>query len=171
MLTLTASLLILFAPPPPPAADPKIPDAVFVAEKPKDAKSVAAMKKSAKKGDTVIIEAKVGGRSEPFVKNRAVFMVADRSLKSCDTIPGDTCAKPWDYCCEPPESKKVNMMIVQFVGDDGKPLKVGAQGSHELEPLALVVFEGVVAEVDDKGNFVVNAKKMFVEKPAKKPAS
>jgi hypothetical protein len=59
-------------------------------------------------------------------------------------------------------------MTVQFVDKDGKPLKVGAQGVEGLEPLALVVFEGTVAEVDDKGNFVVRVTKMFVEKPAKK---
>ena len=160
--------LALVAPPTPATAAPSIPKEVFVSEKPKDAKSVADAKKSAKKGDTVVIEAKIGGRDEPFVKNRAIFMVADRSLKSCDEIPGDTCPKPWDYCCETPESKKANMMTLQVVDKDGKPLKVGAQGVEGLEPLALVVFEGTVAEVDDKGNFVVRVTKMFVEKPAKK---
>jgi hypothetical protein len=158
----------------PPAAPnaPAIPKEVFVTEKPKDAKPVAEAKKTAKKGDTVVIEAKIGGRGEPFVKNRAIFIVADRKLKSCDEIPGDTCPKPWDYCCEPAESKKANMMTVQFVDKDGKPLKVGAQGEGGLEPLALIVFEGTVAEVDEKadgkGNFVVNVTKVFVEKPAKK---
>ncbi|MEY3141965.1 MAG: hypothetical protein RLY21_458 [Planctomycetota bacterium] len=160
--------LAVVAPPTPAPAAPTIPRDVFVSEKPKDAKPVSAAKKSAKKGETVVIEAKIGGRAEPFVKNRAIFMVADRSLKSCDEIPGDTCPKPWDYCCEPAESKKANMMTVQFVDKDGKPLKVGAQGVEGLEPLALVVFEGTVAEVDDKGNFVVHVTKMFVEKPAKK---
>ena len=151
---------------------PAIPKEVFVTEKPKDAKPVAEAKKTAKTGDTVVIEAKIGGRGEPFVKNRAIFIVADRKLKSCDEIPGDTCPKPWDYCCEPAESKKANMMTVQFVDKDGKPLKVGAQGEGGLEPLALIVFEGTVAEVDEKadgkGNFVVNVTKVFVEKPAKK---
>jgi hypothetical protein len=140
---------------------------VFVAEAPKDAKEVAAVKKSAKKGDTVVVKAKVGGRAEPFVKNRAIFMVADRSLKSCDEVPGDTCPRPWDYCCESSESKKANMATVQFTGADGKPLKVGAQAAGGLEPLRLVVIEGVVSEVDDKGTFVIDARKVFVE-PAKK---
>lgn len=172
MLSTIASIIIMLAPPAPAADTPKIPDAVFVVEKPKDskgqdAKGVAEARKTAKKGDTVVIAAKIGGRAEPFVKNRAMFMVADRSLKSCDQTPDDPCKTPWDYCCEPPESKKVNMMTVQFVGDDGKPLKVGARSTGGLEPLALIVFEGTVAEIDDKGTFVVNAKKVFVEKPAK----
>jgi hypothetical protein len=184
MLTLIVSAILLATPisplsssaiePPkptvPPAApkSPAIPKDLFVTEKPLDAKPVGDAKKVAKKGDTVVIEAKIGGRGEPFVKNRAVFMVADRKLKSCDEIPGDNCPKPWDYCCEPAESKKANMMTVQIVDKDGKPLKVAAQGEGGLEPLALIVFEGTVAEVDDKGNFVVNATKVFVEKPAKK---
>ena len=169
MLSALVSLVLLVAPPAPPAADaPKIPATVFVTEAPKDAKDVAALKKTAKKGDTVVVKAKVGGRAEPFVKNRAIFMVADRSLKSCDENPGDTCPKPWDYCCETPESKKANMATVQFVDADGKPIKAGAQSAGGLEPLALVVVEGVVREVDDKGTFVIDAKKVFVE-PKKKP--
>ena len=168
MLTALASIVLFLAPPTtPPAESPRIPPAVFVTEAPKDAKDVAALKKSAKRGDTVVMKAKIGGRSEPFVKNRAVFMVADRSLRSCDEIPGDTCSKPWDYCCESPESKKANMATIQFTGADGKPLKVGAQSAGGLEPLGLVVIEGVVSEIDDKGTFVIDARKMFVE-PAKK---
>jgi hypothetical protein len=175
MLTTTlaatlASIALLLAPPPatPPATDaPRIPAAVFVTEKPKDAKCVSEVKKSAKKGDTVVFTATVGGRAEPFVKTRAIFMVADRCLKACNQNPEENCATPWDYCCEPPESKKANMLTVQFTGDDGKPLKVGARSAGGLEPLAQIVVEGVVAEADDKGTFIVTARKVFVEKPAK----
>jgi hypothetical protein len=48
--------LALVAPPTPAPAAPSIPKEVFVSEKPKDAKPVADAKKSAKKGDTVVIE-------------------------------------------------------------------------------------------------------------------
>ena len=169
VLALAASLAFVNAPQAtPPKDEPKIPASVFVTEAPKDPKDVAALKKSAKKGDTIVVRAKVGGRAEPFAKNRAVFTVADRALKSCDENPVDTCPRPWDYCCESPESKKANLATIQFTGSDGKPLKVGAQSAGGLEPLALVVIEGVVSEVDDKGTFVIDAKKVFVE-PAKKP--
>lgn len=151
----------------PPSDTPQIPDAVFVESEPADAKCVSVVKKDAKKGDTVIVKAKIGGRSEPFVKNRAIVIVADRCLKSCDQIPGDTCAKPWDYCCEPPESLKANTMTLQFVDDAGKVIKTGAQGIHHLEPLALIVVEGTIAEKDDKGTCVVHVKRLFVEKPKK----
>jgi len=154
-------------PPKPPTDAPRIPDSVFVDAEPADAKCVSVAKKDAKKGDTVVIQAKIGGRAEPFVKNRAIVIIADRCMKSCDQIPGDTCAKPWDYCCEPPESLKANTMTLQFTGEDGKVLKTSAQGVHGLEPLALVVIEGVVTEKDDKGTFVVRAKRVYVENPAK----
>ena len=168
--TLCSLMLVLLAPPTtPPAEPPRIPATVFVTEAPKDAKDVAALKKSVrKKGETVVIRAKIGGRAEPFVKNRAVFTVADRALKSCNEIPGDTCPRPWDYCCESPESKKTNLATIQFTGADGKPLKVGAQSVGGLEPLALIVVEGIVSEVDENGTFVVDAKKVFVEPPKKK---
>ena len=176
MLTTICSLMLLFTAPQatPPANPPRIPPEVFVTEAPKDAKGgeakdVAALKKSArKKGDTVVLRAKIGGRAEPFVRNRAVFTVADRALKSCDEIPGETCPRPWDYCCESPESKKANLATIQFTGADGKPLKVGAQSVGGLEPLALIVVEGIVSEVDENGTFVVDAKKVFVEPPKKK---
>ncbi|MFZ9881838.1 MAG: hypothetical protein ACO3QC_10600 [Phycisphaerales bacterium] len=167
ILATLAAVSILLAPQAAKEPPAKIPETIFVAEKPADAKCVAEVKRAAKKGDTVVVQAKIGGRAEPFVKNRAVFLVADRCIRSCDEIPGDTCTKPWDYCCEPAESKKANMMTVQFVGADGKPLKVGAQGTKGLEPLALIVVEGKVAEADDKGTFIVNATKVHIEKPAK----
>ena len=165
-----ASIALLLAPPPetPPAVDgPRIPASVFVTEAPKDAKCVSEVKKSAKKGDTVVFTATVGGRAEPFVRSRAILMAADRCLKPCNQNPEESCATPWDYCCEPPESKKANVLTVQFTGDDGKPLKVGARSAGGLEPLSRIVVEGVVAEADDKGTFIVTARKVFVEKPAK----
>lgn len=171
MLHAILAALLLAAPvqkadDPPKGKAPAIPETVFVAESPADAKCVAEAKKAAKKGDTVVIKAKIGGRAEPFVRNRAVVMLADRCLRSCDEIPDDPCTKPWDYCCEPPESKKANMMTMQVVGTDGKPLKTGLQGVRDLEPLALIVIEGTVAEIDANGTFVVNAAKIHVEKKA-----
>jgi hypothetical protein len=57
---------------------------------------------------------------------------------------------------------------VQFVGKDGKPLKVGAEGVRGLESRAKIVVEGTVAKVDDKGNVTVTATRIFVEKPETK---
>ena len=151
-LALAAPLLFAAAPPqkPPAAPPPKIPAEIFVDEAPEDAKCVAEVKKSAKKGDEVVIAAKIGGRAEPFIRNRAMFLVADRCLRSCDEIPGDTCVKPWDYCCEPAESLKANTATILIAGPDGKPLKCPAQGVAGLEPLALVVIEARRIHVEPK---------------------
>ncbi|MSR40403.1 MAG: hypothetical protein EXS10_00655 [Phycisphaerales bacterium] len=168
MLTAFLFALTLALSEPPAATPPSIPAAVFIEAMPKDAKSASWVKKNTKQGDTVVFEAKIGGRAEPFVKNRASFMVADRALKSCDEIEGDTCGKPWDYCCESAESKKANMLMVQIVDASGKLLKCDANGVHGLAPLAVIVVEGVVASVDDKGNCTVDAKKIWVKPAAKK---
>ena len=138
--------------------------ALTLTKRPDDVLAVVAAKQ---KGPNNALA--VTGRVASVVPGRAAFTLMDLALPYCgETNKGDTCKTPWDYCCETPESKKANLMTVQFVDKDGKPLKVGAQGVEGLEPLALVVFEGTVAEVDDKGNFVVRVTKMFVEKPAKK---
>ncbi len=168
MLTTILFALSLAISEPPATTPPTIPAAVFVETMPKDAKSAGWVKKNAKKGEKVVMEAKIGGRAEPFVKNRASFMVADRSLKSCNEIEGDTCEKPWDYCCEPSESKKANMLIVQVVDAEGKLIKCDAKGVHGLEPLAIVVIEGTVSNIDDKGNCTVDAKQIWVKPAAKK---
>jgi len=163
-LVLAAPVAATAVPPKPPAAPPpRIPAEIFVDKAPEDAKCVAEIKKSARKGDEVVMLAKIGGRAEPFIRNRAMFLVADRCLKSCDQIPGDTCGKPWDYCCESPESLKANTATVVIAGPDGKPLKCAAQGVGGLEPLALVVIEGKVVERDDKGVFIIEARRIHVE--------
>ncbi len=168
MLTSFLFALSLAIAEPPVAPPPSIPAAVFVETMPKDAKSVAVVKKNAKKGEKVVMEAKIGGRGEPFLKNRAAFMVADTSLKSCNEIEGDTCPKPWDYCCETSDSKKTNMLIVQIVDAEGKLLKCDANGVHGLAPLRTIVVEGVVASVDDKGNCTINATQIWVKPQEKK---
>jgi hypothetical protein len=123
--------------------------------------------KNAKEGDKVVFEAKVGGRPEPFVKNRAIFLVADRSLKICGEEDTD-CSSAAEPCCGSTETKNQKLLTVQFVGKDGKPLKVGAEGVRGLESRAKIVVEGTVAKVDDKGNVTVTATRIFVEKPEKK---
>ncbi|MBL9121033.1 MAG: hypothetical protein JNL80_14080 [Phycisphaerae bacterium] len=156
------------------AAPPKaksaevLPDSLFVSEKPKDAKQLKDLKASAvkgdvKKGDTVTVQGRVGGRKEPFIKSRAMFLLADLRIVACNEKPDDACPTPWDFCCETPESLKANTATIQVVGGDGKVLKVDAQGSHGLKPLAKLVIVGTVSDVSKEGAFVITATKIFVE--------
>lgn len=155
-----------FADAEPPAA-PAIPPSIFTKTPGKDPKGVTATMRGAKKGDRVVVEAKIGGRVEPFVGNRSVFVIADLALKSCDESGDDGCRTPWDYCCVPAEDKKTGLATVEIVGDDGKPIRTGAEGVGGLEPLARIVVEGTVRAVDPKGQLVLRAERIHVV-PAKK---
>jgi hypothetical protein len=159
LLSLVASAMLVANPPAPksPAPAPAIPSEIFVAEKPADAKPLAEAKKNAKQGDKVVFEAKIGGRPEPFVKNRAIFGEEETE-----------CASSSEPCCGSSEARSQKLLTIQFVDKDGKPLRVGAEGVHGLESRARIVVEGTVAKVDDKGNVTVTATKVFVEKPEQK---
>jgi hypothetical protein len=137
-----------------------LPSTLFVATAPADAVPLAQAKAAAAPGERIVFEAKVGGRKEAFVAQRAVFFVVDGALKSCTDLHPGTCATPWDYCCEPPDSLTANMATVQIVGDDGRPLAVSLDDN--LEPLSTVVIAGTVGTIDDAGNFVVNADAIHV---------
>lgn len=169
LLSLVASAMLVANPPAPksPAPAPAIPSEMFVDEKPADAKPLAEAKKNAKQGDKIVFEAKIGGRPEPFVKNRAIFLVADRTLKICGEEETE-CASSSEPCCGSSEARSQKLLTIQFVDKDGKPLRVGAEGVHGLESRARIVVEGTVAKVDDKGNVTVTATKVFVEKPEQK---
>lgn len=149
-------------------APPTIPASLFTTERPKDAKNVKDIKASAqkgevRKGDTVTLSGRIAGRKEPFVKGRAMFIVADLRLPACNEKPDDACATPWDLCCETPESLKANTATIQFVGADGKVLKVAAEGSNGLKNLAKLVIVGTVADVTKEGAMVISATKVHVE--------
>jgi hypothetical protein len=150
----------------PPA--PTIPASVFTDTPAKDAKGVTETMRTAKKGERVVVEATLGGRAEPFVRSRAVFVVADRALKACGETGDHGCKTPWDYCCEPAERKKTGLATIEIADKDGRILKVSAQGAGGLEPLVRLVVEGTVREIDAKGLLVIRAERIHVV-PADKP--
>ena len=56
----------------PQASADTLPETLFLKAKPEGAKSLRDAKGSAKPGDEVVFEARVGGRVDPFVKGRSV---------------------------------------------------------------------------------------------------
>jgi len=143
----------------PQSAAVTIPTEVFEGDPAADARPLKEVKASAAVGDRVVFEARIGGRVDPFVDGRAMMIVADASIESCDELHGDTCPTPWDYCCEPRDSLMAGTATVQIVGADGRPLALGLEGRHGLEPLATVIVEGVVTTLEDGGAFVVDAER------------
>ena len=139
------------------------PASLFASAAPADFLPLLAAKTDAKPDTRVVFEARIGGSRDPFVENRAVFFVADPSLADCDTIEEDHCKTPWDYCCEPQDNKRKHMATVQVVDAGGQPLKLSLQGEHGLTPGVTVYISGTVEQVDDAGNFVVNADSIYVK--------
>lgn len=110
---------------------------------PTDVKSVVDVKASASEGDRVVMRARIGGRRDPMTAGSPVFSVMDVSLAHCGENPDDTCATPWDYCCETPDTKRAKGATVQIVGTDGQPV-AGDASSGGLKPLDEVVLVGTV---------------------------
>jgi len=137
---------------------------LLLGAKPEGAVPLASVKESAKKGDRVVFEARIGGRGKPFVDNRAIMVVIDPSLPSCADNEGDTCAVPWDYCCETPETLVANTASVQWVGEDGRPRSFSLENRGGLEALDWITVVGEVSMKDESGLFVVNATGVFLDK-------
>lgn len=170
MLTLlvAATLFASCGPSNPPAAKApttpqSLPTSLFLAAAPASPVEIRDAKQAVKQGDAVVLRGVVGGGRDPFVAGRAVVMLVDTRVKSCRDNPEDTCATPWDYCCEPREELTANSVTVQVVGPDGRPLASGLKDAGGLAPLTRMIVVGSVAQRDDSGTFIVNATGLFIE--------
>ena len=127
---------------------------------PADPVDVAAAKTTASEGDQIAIRGKIGGRSDPMSVDSAVFVVMDPAIPSCADNPGDTCAKPWDYCCEPKEVITANNATIQLVGEDGAPLAIDLS-KHGIKPLDEVIAVGTVAARPNEQTLIVKATRLY----------
>ncbi|GAB5495656.1 MAG: hypothetical protein Phyf2KO_07360 [Phycisphaerales bacterium] len=123
---------------------------------PADAVSVSEAKTSASEGQAIVIRGRIGGRKETITEGSPVFTVVDLALPHCGEIPGDTCKKPWDYCCETPEDLTANSATIRLSSDDPR---VG--GLKELDE---VVITGTVGPRPNESVLTVSATGVFVVK-------
>lgn len=148
--------------PAPAAPAAAIPASIFVSESPAGAKNVAIVVKETKDGDEVIVRGRIGGRAEPFVADRAVIQLIDSSIKACTENPGDSCAKPWDMCCEPADTIAANSVSIQVIDTDGRPLKTGLKGIGGLQPLSTVTVKGKAVRPAGSKAVTINATALHV---------
>ena len=94
---------------------------------------------------------------------RNAFTIVDPSLKACSDIPGDNCSKPWDYCCESPDTMKTHTLAVKFTDEKGSVVTADARKLFGVEPLQTVVVRGKLQK-DESGKTAVIAEKMYVRK-------
>ena len=127
---------------------------------PDDVLDVITLREEAKDGDSVVVVGRIGGSENPWIQDRAAFWIVDGSLKACSDIPGDSCEKPWDYCCETHNLPKATA-LVKVVDDNGDLVQVGARSLLNIKELATVVVTGT-AQRDDSGNLTVLATGVFV---------
>jgi hypothetical protein len=143
-------------------AAPTLPAGLFPTSPPPAAKDVEDVKKTAKAGDAVVLQAQVGGRKQWQVPGQTIFLVIDPVLESCNEMEGDDCATPWDFCCVPKEEITKKLATVRVLGADGQPVAGSVEGVHGLKPLAHVVVAGKVAS-NDGVNLVLDAQQIWVK--------
>ena len=146
------------ATPPPTPAGPvaSLPATLRLDAAPASPLSVVDARKGQDGSEVVVV-----GRVKDLVATRAVFTIADLSLKSC-AEPGDTmnCETPWDYCCEDPARLAAGTATVE-VREGERPFAGTVQGWNGLDHLKQVVVRGKLA-VDAKGNASVIANGIYV---------
>jgi hypothetical protein len=151
------------APPAPKAGAPEatatLPAALKLEAAPPAAISVIELRNSAVDGAEVVVT----GRVKDFGSNRAVFTIADLSLRACSDEGdpmADSCETPWDYCCI--DSKVVAQGTTAIELRDGaEPAKGTAQGWNGLDHLKQVTVRGKVKRAAD-GDLAVIADGIFI---------
>lgn len=112
-------------------------------------------------GAEVTLTGYIGGRVEPFIEGRAMFVLADPAKAiSCDSMGGeDHCATPWDACCAPREDIAAGTATIQVTDAAGQPLKVALNGAGGLKPGSKITVQGKV-RTKDEGAFIVDATRI-----------
>lgn len=114
-------------------------------------------------GDPVVLEGRIMGVMKPFVENRAVFILGDRSvITPCNEMEDDHCDTPWDACCDPGELKVQGTASIQIVDASGSVIKQGLEGVGGLEKLSRVKVAGTVDPASSEQSLIVNAQAIQV---------
>ncbi len=147
----------------PPPVDPSADGARYILnEAPADPLEVIDARAAAEDGEPVVLVGRIGGSKNPWIEGRAMFTLVDRSLLSCEQIPGDTCPEPWDYCCQT-DKLPAAMVLVKVVDESGDPIATDARDLLGVRELTEVVVHGT-AQKDATGSLVVLADGLFVKR-------
>jgi len=145
-------------------ATAELPADLFLDQAPENVRDVDEVKGDVGTVGNVVVRGRIGGRRDPFVAGRAMFMLADPKMPTCDERHEDECPTPWDYCCEPKDKLLASTATVQVVGASGRPLAIGLNGRNGLKPQARVVVSGRVSKRDANNVLVIDATGIFVQK-------
>lgn len=158
-LLLTESGEVTKNTPAPEAVPASLPAELFVKEPPVGAVSIAEARQSAVMGQTIVVRCRVGGVKEPFVSGRALAIICDMDVKSCESNEG--CPSPWDMCCD--ASRGGKLATLQVSQPDGRVRAGGLEGINGINPLSVLVIEGQVGPRPGPDTLIIDARKIFVE--------
>ncbi len=124
---------------------------------PENMLSVTQAKAQAKEGDEIVIRGRIGGRHTPIQSDSTVFTIVDVQLEYCGQTTEDRCRAPWDYCCETPATIANNSATIQALSDSVIDL------TSELEPLDIVILQGVVGPRPSDEVLMISTKAIYTE--------
>ena len=113
-------------------------------------------------GQTLTVEGFIGGRKKPFTQSKAMFILGDDSLETCDKIPGDSCPTPWDVCCEDPKKISNSTISIQILDHNGSLLSGTLQGVAGIEPGKRVKVLGTVSSKSSSQAMILEATALQV---------
>ncbi|WP_428308434.1 hypothetical protein [Lacipirellula sp.] len=101
----------------------------------------------------------------PFAKNQAIFFLVDPEVAAeaeehaHTHAPGEECA----FCAAHAGDSAHAIAVVQFPGENGKPLAVDARDLFELKEKEMVVVKGK-AKANSDGSIIVDATGVYVRR-------
>jgi len=125
-----------------------------------EAISVLEARKRNDLGQLMVIQGFIGGMVEPFTQSRALFVLGDESIKTCDKIPGDHCPTPWDACCEDRKKLIDGSITVRLLDDHGQILPGTLKNVMGIEAGKIIKLECIVDSKSIPHSMVVNAKRL-----------
>lgn len=148
------------------AATSDVPSGLLAEAAPEGALSVIEARAAATPGEPITLRGKVGGRISPISEAAAILVLADEhAIQSCDTIEGDACATPWDYCCVEAATIAASTATIQVRGADGSLLRTTLRGLGGLKELSHLIVSGTVDTASTPEALIINATGIHVEKP------
>ncbi len=131
----------------------------WLTEAPSGAVEVAALRSLESDADVVV---RGDVRDHSTIPGKAVLMVYDHALDSCDEMGDDDhCQTPWDFCCVDDDDIAKASVLVEF-RKDGSIMDGDLKGFHGLDYLSDVVVTGKL-KLDDAGNATIVAQGLHVE--------
>ena len=125
-----------------------------------EAISVLEARKRNEADQLLVIQGFIGGMVEPFTQSRALFILGDESIKTCDKIPGDHCPTPWDACCEDRKKLIDGSITVRLVDNQGQILQGTLKNVMGIEAGKIIKVECIVDSQSMPSSMVVNAKRI-----------